>query len=92
MPLRMPLGQVSMADSERHRFAVSSPNDQQAWIWVFSLLSLIYSVSILGVRTLVKLGRGGADDIALVIAYVSSACARTSSMGVETDGRMRTGA
>jgi hypothetical protein len=67
----MTLGQARMAYPEGNRFAISSPDDQQAWIWIFSLLSFIYSAVILALRTVLKLHHRGADDIALEIAYVS---------------------
>ncbi|KAK4544788.1 hypothetical protein LTR36_004037 [Oleoguttula mirabilis] len=53
-----------------NRFAVSTPDDHQASLWITSLLSLMFSVVVLAARVVVKWGAFGADDIALGIAYV----------------------
>lgn len=56
---------------EGDRFAVSTPDNRQAGIWIASLLSLMYSFVILCTRLVIKWGFFAADDIALAGAYVS---------------------
>ena len=53
------------------RFSTVTPDDHQAWLWVLSILSLIYSFFMLGARIMVKWKDPGYDDLALGIAYVS---------------------
>lgn len=53
-----------------HRFAHDTPESHQAWLWIVSLLALIYSFLILGVRAIIKWRLYGLDDVVLLIGYV----------------------
>jgi hypothetical protein len=70
-----------MASPQGSPFALSSADDQQAPLWILSILSLIYSVLIFGLRISVKTHLTGADDVALGIAYVSDALPESGGKG-----------
>ena len=57
--------QRAMAYPEGNRFSISVEGNHQAWLWVTAILSLMYSVVVLGTRITVKWGFFGADDLAL---------------------------
>lgn len=65
-----------------NRFAVSTADDRSAWIWIASILSLMYSAVVLATRLLVKWEFFGLDDAALGIAYVSG-CRAVEALWVE---------
>lgn len=51
-------------------FSRPDEDDQRGWLWVVTILSIIYSVAFLGARVFIKYGQLGIDDIVLGIAYV----------------------
>ena len=53
------------------RFAVYTPTDHRAPLWILSWLSLIYSLLFLGVRLAIKQKFWGFDDALLGVGYVS---------------------
>lgn len=57
-----------------NRFAVVTPDNHSAWIWLPTLLALVYSFCFLVFRGIVKLKRYGADDAIIVVAYVFALC------------------
>ncbi|KAJ8117396.1 hypothetical protein OPT61_g1387 [Boeremia exigua] len=62
---------ISSAAADENRFARYTANNHSAPIWITSLLSLIFSFCILGVRLFyVKLNAHGRDDVALTVAHL----------------------
>nr|POF22397.1 hypothetical protein CFP56_36482 [Quercus suber] len=53
-----------------HPFSIVTKYDHQAWLWVTSILSLMYSLLILTTRIIVKWGHLCDDDLVLAMAYV----------------------
>lgn len=51
-------------------FSRPDEDDQRGWLWVVTILSIIYSVAFLGARVFIKYGQLGKDDVVLGIAYV----------------------
>lgn len=60
---------ASMAHTT-HRFAQDSADSHQAWLWVTSLLALIYSLLVIIIRIIIKWGVFGMCDWVLALAYV----------------------
>ncbi|PNS14008.1 hypothetical protein CAC42_6521 [Sphaceloma murrayae] len=54
------------------RFAEDSADSHQAWLWVTSLLALVYSVLVIIVRIIIKWGVFGLCDAVLAVAYLLS--------------------
>lgn len=61
---------LTMDSTGTRRLLTVSPSDHSPWLWVTSILSLIYALMVLGCRLLVKWGVLGLDDAALGVAYV----------------------
>ncbi|TKX18674.1 hypothetical protein C1H76_9464 [Elsinoe australis] len=55
-----------------HRFAQDSADSHQAWLWVTSLLALIYSLLVIIIRIIIKWGVFGMCDWVLALAYLLS--------------------
>lgn len=51
-------------------FTRPDEDDQRGWLWVVTILSIIYSLAFLGAIVFVKYGQLGRDDLILGIAYV----------------------
>lgn len=53
------------------RFAPITDDNHAGLLWITSILCLIYSVLIIGVRLHIKWNMYGADDIAALVATVN---------------------
>ncbi|KAF2155682.1 hypothetical protein K461DRAFT_265204 [Myriangium duriaei CBS 260.36] len=61
-----------MSTAPTTRFAQDTPDSQQAWLWVASLLALIYSILVLGVRVVFKWKVFSTCDVLVLMAYALS--------------------
>lgn len=57
-------------DNDSAGFTSPDEDDQRGWLWVVTILSIIYSLAFFGARVFVKYGQLGRDDLILGIAYV----------------------
>ncbi|KAF4551664.1 Hypothetical protein D9617_12g035520 [Elsinoe fawcettii] len=55
-----------------YRFAQDTADSHQAWLWVTSLLALIYSMLVIIIRMVIKWGVFDVCDSVLAVAYVLS--------------------
>jgi hypothetical protein len=62
---------MALATSTENRFAVNSLNDHRAPLWVFAILSFLYSTLFLFMRLVIKRSFWGVDDLVLGISHVS---------------------
>ncbi|PSK55251.1 hypothetical protein B9Z65_2640 [Elsinoe australis] len=53
-----------------HRYMEVTPTNHQPWLYVATLLSMMYAFSVLGIRIFVKFGQYALDDLVLVGGYI----------------------
>lgn len=61
---------ASTALDTDHRFALITDDNHSGYLWIASILCLIYSTLILAVRLHLKWNLHGADDVAATVATV----------------------